>query len=408
MRKPVLIAVVGIALGATLAGAMAIQARSGHRAIRWVHLSTQNGDLPVPNAGAQQTASLVLDIDKDGVNDFVITERTAAPPAVWYRRTKAGWKKYVVESEPLHIEAGGAFADIDGDGDLDIVFGGDWKSNHVWWWENPYPKFDPKVPWKRHVIKDSGSTQHHDELFADLDGDGKPELVFWNQGANALYLAHIPADPRRSGPWRLAAIFHSASKSEGLVAADIDGDGKLDIVGGGRWFRNQGNDKFTPYMIDDSMRDARAAAGQLVRGGKPEVAFVIGDGVSRLKWYESTGDPRQPESWKAHDLLGRDVIHGHSLRLADVDGDGNLDIFCAEMGKWTEGAAQPNNPHPHMWIFFGDGHGHFTKSEVATGFGNHESRVADLDGDGRPDILGKPYNWEAPRLDIWLNKSSGQ
>lgn len=394
------------AIGISLTGAGTQPAHRASRAIHWIHLSTKSGDLPVPNSGTQQTASLVLDIDKDGVNDFVITERTAAPAAVWYRRTKAGWERYVIEKDPLHIEAGGAFADIDGDGDLDIVFGGDWKSNQVWWWENPYPNFDPKVPWKRHVIKDTGTTQHHDELFADFDGDGKPELVFWNQGANALYLAHIPAHPRTSGPWPLTEIFHSASKSEGLAAADIDGDGKLDIVGGGRWFRNEGHDKFTPYVIDDSMRDARAVAGQLVKGGKPEVVFVIGDGVSRLKWYECIGDPRNPESWKAHDLVGRDVIHGHSLRLADVDGDGNLDIFCAEMGKWTENAAQPDNPHPHMWIFYGDGRGHFTKTEVATGFGNHESRVADLDGDGRPDILGKPYNWETPRLDIWLNKDS--
>lgn len=405
MARLFVVATVSVVLVTILGGAAADSSSQARHAIRWVHLSSKSGDLPVPNSGAQQTASLVLDVDKDGVNDFVITERTAAPAAVWFRRTTKGWMKYVIESKPLHIEAGGAFADIDGDGDLDVVFGGDWKSNQVWWWENPFPNFDPNVPWKRHVVKNAGATQHHDELLADLDGDGKPELVFWNQGSSALYLAHIPANPRTSGPWALTEIFHSASKSEGLAAADVDGDGKLDIVGGGRWFRNEGRDKFTPNVIDDSMRDARAAAGQLVKGGRPEVVLVIGDGVSRLRWYEAKGDPRQPKSWIAHDLLGTNVIHGHSLRLADVDGDGNVDIFCAEMGKWTESAIHPDNPNPHMWIFYGNGRGHFTKSEVAAGFGNHESRVADLDGDGRPDILGKPYNWDAPRLDIWFNKT---
>jgi hypothetical protein len=368
-------------------------------ALKWKHLSTKTGDLPVPNAGAQQTASLVLDIDKDGVNDFVITERSEAPAAVWYRRGKQGWTKYLIEAKPLHIEAGGAFADIDGDGDLDIVFGGDWMSNQIWWWENPYPNYDPATPWTRREIKNSGATQHHDQLFGDFDGDGKLELVSWNQGANALYWAPIPADPKSTQPWSLTEIYSNPAKSEGLDAADINGDGKLDIVGGGRWFEYAGKGKFTAHVIDDDMKNTRAAAGQLKKGGRPEVVFVVGDGVSRLKWYEWTG-----KEWAGHDLLGADVVHGHSLRLADVDGDGNLDVFCAEMGKWTEKSPTADNPQPKMWIFFGDGKGNFRKDEIASGYGNHESRVADLDGDGDLDILGKPYNWDAPRLDIWLQE----
>jgi hypothetical protein len=40
---------------------------------------------------------------------------------------------------------------------------------------------------------------------------------------------------------------------------------------------------------------------------------------------------------------------------------------------------------------------------VATGHDNHESKIADLDGDGTLDILGKPYNHKTPALQIWLN-----
>ena len=392
---PAIFALMIAGLIATLGGSP----RSPEAALKWKHLSTKTGDLPVPNAGAQQTASLVLDIDKDGVNDFVITERSEAPAAVWYRRGKQGWTKYVIEAKPLHIEAGGAFADIDGDGDLDIVFGGDWMSNQIWWWENPYPHYDPATPWTRREIKNSGATQHHDQLFGDFDGDGRLELVSWNQGANALLWAPIPADPKNTQPWLLTEIYSNPSKSEGLDAADIDGDVKLDIVGGGRWFEYAGKGKFTPHVIDDEMKNTRAAVGQLKKGGRPEVVFVVGDGVSRLKWYEWTD-----REWLGHDLLGADVVHGHSLRLADMDGDGNLDVFCAEMGKWTENSPTADNPQPKMWIFFGDGKGNFRKEEVANSYGNHESRVADLDGDGDLDILGKPYNWEAPRLDIWLNE----
>jgi hypothetical protein len=96
------------------------------------------------------------------------------------------------------------------------------------------------------------------------------------------------------------------------------------------------------------------------------------------------------------------VNHGHSLQVADIDGDGNLDIFCAEMGKWTERSPVPDNPDARMWVFYGDGRGGFTTREVARGSGNHDSKVGDLDGDGRLDILGKPYNWDTPRVDIWL------
>jgi hypothetical protein len=79
------------------------------------------------------------------------------------------------------------------------------------------------------------------------------------------------------------------------------------------------------------------------------------------------------------------------------------------MGKWTEKAAAPDNPGARMWIFLGDGRGNFRKIEYA-GVGNHESKVADLDGKGSLDILIKPYNWDAPRVDVWLNnrKANGE
>ncbi len=89
--------------------------------VRWVHLSSRTNDLPVPWSGTEQTAALVVDVDRDGVNDFVLTERTESPSVVRYRRGKIGWTEYVIEDQPLHIEASGAVAGIDGDGRLDIL-----------------------------------------------------------------------------------------------------------------------------------------------------------------------------------------------------------------------------------------------------------------------------------------------
>ena len=89
--------------------------------VKWKHLPSAKGDLPVPNAGKEQTASLVCDIDKDGINDCAIAERTRAPALVWYRRSASGWARSIVEAGPLHIEAGSDALDIDGDGDYDIL-----------------------------------------------------------------------------------------------------------------------------------------------------------------------------------------------------------------------------------------------------------------------------------------------
>jgi len=373
-----------------------------------VHLSSSKGDLPTPNTGTQQTSATVFDIDRDGVNDFVITERTAAPSVVWYRRTKTGWDRYVMESAALKPEAGSTFGDVDGDGDLDFIAGNDASGNQVWWWENPHPKFDPAIPWKRRMIKNSGPNKHHDQMWADVDGDGKNEMVFWNQGGNRLVLARAPRDPRVNREWPMTEIYSYSSDSEmeqraaappfkgvneheGLAFEDIDSDGKRDIVGGGLWFKHLGGDRFLANTIDAGYHFSRAAAGQLVEGGRPEVVLVVGDGIGPLMMYEWVKG-----TWRARRILDA-VDNGHSLALADFNRDGRLDIFCAEM------RLNSGNADSKICLLIGDGKGGFLQTSVATGFDNHESKMADLDGDGTLDVLGKPYNHQTPRLNIWLN-----
>ncbi len=136
-----------------VAGLLVLSSSAPGGSFKWKHVSSINGDLPVPNPGKEQTASLVCDIDKDGVNDFAIAERTQAPALVWYRRSASGWTRYLVEAGPLHIEAGSDALDLDGDGDLDIIFAGDFQNNKVWWWEN------------------------HESKIADLDGDGDYDVL---------------------------------------------------------------------------------------------------------------------------------------------------------------------------------------------------------------------------------------
>lgn len=396
---------------------------AGTPPINWVHLTSKNGDIETPNDGKEQTSSMVFDIDQDGLNDFVISERSEAPAVTWFKRNADGWSKFVVEDQALHIEAGSDFCDIDGDGDLDIVMGGDWQTNEIWWWENPHPNYDAATPWNRFIVKNRGGNKHHDQLFGDFDGDFRLELAYWCQDDGDLYVAEIPADPKTTQPWPAQVIYHynrdsemqqrgsyptfkGNNEHEGLAQADIDGDGKNDLVAGGRWFKYLEGGKYEENIIDAGYTFSRAAAGQLIEGGRPEVILVVGDGQAPMMIYEWQERGQEPGkigtgTWAVKALLP-EVDNGHSIHLLDFNGDGHLDIWNAEMRLGG------GNPDAFNRVLLGDGTGNFQEMVISSGIANHESKIADLDGDGDFDILDKPYDWQTPRLDVWLQNGTGE
>jgi hypothetical protein len=384
-------------------------AGQGEHSLRWRHLSSKKGDLPAPGPSTQQTGAVVADLDQDGLNDFVLSFREQPPALVWYRRNADGWDRWVIESGDLTIEAGGAVFDIDGDGDLDLVFGADYQDNKVWWWENPCPAFHPERSWNRRLIKGAGGNQHHDQIFGDFLGTGKPQLAFWNQGDRRLLLAKIPANPRQQEPWSHDVIWEFAPPSsgraslEGLAVEDLDGDGQLDLLAGHGWLKHRGDGLFEFIAIGG--QGGRLAAGRFRNDQpRPQVVIAPGDGIGPLMFYECAGSPTDSSAWTGRKLVQRDLVHGHTLQLGDLDGDGNLDIFAAEMAKWREQRGDLDHPGATAWILFGDGRGSFRPTVFCVGMDFHEARVADLDGDGDLDVLNKPYTWDAPRVDVWLQE----
>ena len=110
-----------------------------------------------------------------------------------------------------------------------------------------------------------------------------------------------------------------------------------------------------------------------------------------MMWYDLVKG-----TWTAHKVA--DMKYAHNLQLVDFNHDGNLDIFTAEQ------RLDCANPEARILVFLGDGKGNFTPQVIAKGYDAHESRVADLNGDGTLDILVKPYNCDTPRLDLLLQK----
>jgi len=358
----------------------------------WRQLSNDDGAFARAGVGSQSSA-LVFDVDKDGRDDFVIAGWDPHTSMVWFRSKADGPERYLIDDRRSHIEAGGVAFDIDRDGDLDIVQGGSWNTNEVWWWENPHPSHEPTAPWERHTIKDWGKNQHHDQIVGDFDGDGSAELVFWNQQARTLFLADIPDTPRDPEAWQLVAIWSwpRGSSYEGLAKADVDGDGKVDLIGGGRWFKHIEDKEFEARTVDHDYGFSRSAAGDFVEGGRPEVLLGSGDGQGPLNLYEWRDD-----AWKRSTLIAN-LDHGHTLQTGDIDGDGHLDIYTAEMHTPGPGSAC------RQIVLYGDGRGGFNTQVVSTGIGAHEGKLGDLDGDGDLDILQKDFENQR-RVDIWLNE----
>ncbi len=376
--------------------------------IKWKHISSAKGDIPVLFTGKDQTSTAVLDVDGDGCQDFAVSERSSAPALVLYRYQSNKWMPYVIEAQPLSIAAGTDAGDVDGDGDPDIVAGGA-RSDEVWWWENPFPKLDPQKPWTRRTVKNFPGKKSHDQLFGDFDGDKRLELAFWNQGAFGLYVAEIPENVKTADVWPCTKIFtyspdgemqqrgrypsfKGVNEHEGLAAADIDLDGIPDIVAGGRWFKHLPDGTYSENIIDAGYVFSRLAVGDLIAGGRPEVVMAVGDGWAPMMIYE----------WKKGTWSGRALMDtvdcAHSLRVADVNRDGHPDIWFGEM------RLNGGNPDSRHGVLYGDGKGGFTMQNISSGIELHESDLADLDGDGDLDIIGKPFQWLTPRIDIWLQE----
>ncbi|MEA3400498.1 MAG: VCBS repeat-containing protein [Armatimonadota bacterium] len=336
--------------------------------------------------GSHHDITLLHDLTGNGLPDVIIGGKEGPPNLFWYENP--GWARHEAADAP-NLEAGGVVVDVNGDGRPDVIAGQQGRDGHLlWWFECPA---DPREPWPVRVLTDRFA-KYHDQAVGDVDGDGEPEVVFLSQVAGVLAHYDIPEDPTIE-PWpeeRLTIIADDMENIEGLVIVDLDGDGRSEIIAGTHIF-SRGDHAWSRRTYAEDFVTTRVAVGDLDADGALEIVLCEGESnEGRLALCDAPDF--EPE------LLREGLFHPHSLALADFDGDGALDIFVGEIGLGR-------NPHqPELLILRNLRDGGFEEQVISRGIPTHEAKVADIDGDGRPDIVGKPYMPQR-HIDLWLNRS---
>jgi hypothetical protein len=348
---------------------------------------TWSQELVYHGAGTHQ--ALAFDLDKDGEMEFVGEETYEPHVLLWKRRSQPSplhsFKHYFLDREKPWTGTDILAVDVDGDGLQDVVCS-------AWWYRNP--------GWERYQIP--GIYQVHTAY--DIDGDGRQEIIasrrrpgaaigypsisndlcwlkavdplngIWEEysigqakgdwahgsivapvlpgGKLALLTGYhsagegkgdfpeiwtIPDDPKQS-PWP-KRVLAEIKYGEEFVIHDMDGDGKLDIVAGRWWLKNMGDGTFKPIeVVTEGFPDiCRVRVSDVNHSGYPDIIVVEEKvdyrpdvrkaGFVSVAWFENPGDPGQTH-WKVHVI---DTVRSpHSLDIADLDGDGKLEIIVGE------------------------------------------------------------------------------
>ena len=230
-------------------------------------------------------------------------------------------------------------ADLDGDGDLDIA-GASSEDNTVAWYENLAIS-----GWssKRQISSSLNGARF--VTAADVDGDGDSDVI----GAS-FYDASIRwYENEGTGQWvgeRLEGnlqgnvVTIAAHEVQSVAAADLDGDGDLDLVSASSgdstvaWYTNIGEGRFCEvrHVIDNDARGARSVVvGDFDGDGFVDLAVACKD-AHLITWYRNldglgTFEPRR--------IVSNSSLGAYGLHAVDLDADGLVDLVSASNGDDT-------------------------------------------------------------------------
>lgn len=321
----------------------------------------------------------VGDIDGDGRQDLVVGG--LARGLYWYRNPS--WQKSTIDPD-AQIWTDLEVADVNRDGRNDVVA---IKSGKAVWYENGVHGWGN--------AQTIGMDEIHDIEVADFDGDGDLDAVGRNQG-NFGQSGAVLFFYRQDSPTRWTRSTLAIADGEGLIACDVNKDGRSDVAVNFDWYENSGHDwiKHT-YTRSWTYASLFLAAGDINGDGRLDFATApseLAGNTYRISWFEAPADPTQ--LWTEHVVdEGIETCH-HFIAVADFDQDGKADIATAKMQQAKTG--------PEIRLYLNrDGKGLAWAPQLLARTSSHSMRVVDVEGNGVPSLFGANWN-DTPTTEIHL------
>lgn len=302
-------------------------------------------------------SNLPLDVDEDGDLDLIsINYRSKS--IYWVRNPSQAdqiWEREVIDT-PGPSETG-RLVDVDGDGALDILPNG--TTFAAWYSRARRPGQAATTTWQRHELP--RELAGHGIGAGDINGDGRLDLVSssgWAEG---------PADPIKDR-WLWHADFHLARDcSVPILCHDVDGDGDTDLI----WGRGHNVGIYWSEQRRGQSKEATAVTAPAV--GDETMTALLGTG----QWVTHAVDT----SWSC----------AHAPMLADLDGDGSVELVVGKRFQGHEGKDPGENEPLAVFSYQFDKTARSWRQRTVS---RHplcgldlDPKCADIDGDGDIDIL---------------------